>query len=55
MKAVRIHEFGDANVLTMEETPKPVLHDGEILIKVRAASVNRSTPRSAPEPSRRPT
>ncbi|HVW22310.1 MAG TPA: alcohol dehydrogenase catalytic domain-containing protein [Opitutaceae bacterium] len=40
MKAVRIHEFGDSNVLTLEETPKPQLHDGEVLIKVRAASVN---------------
>ncbi|HVW22806.1 MAG TPA: NADP-dependent oxidoreductase [Opitutaceae bacterium] len=40
MKAVRIHEFGDSNVLTLEDAPKPELHDGEVLIKVRAASVN---------------
>lgn len=40
MKAVRIHEFGDSDVLTLEDAPKPQVHDGEILIKVRAASIN---------------
>jgi NADPH:quinone reductase-like Zn-dependent oxidoreductase len=40
MKAVRIHSVGDPNVLTLEEVPRPVQADEEVLIKVQAASVN---------------
>lgn len=40
MKAVRIHELGEANVLHLEETPRPEPREGEVLIKVHAASVN---------------
>src|SRR5947209_19702119 len=40
MKAIRIHSLGDSSVLTLEETPRPEPADNEILIKVRAASVN---------------
>ncbi len=40
MKAVRIHEFGDAGVLRVEDLPEPVLGEDEALILVRAASVN---------------
>ena len=40
MKAVRIHEFGGADVLRFEEVPEPVLGEDEALILVRAASVN---------------
>ncbi len=40
MKAVRIHEFGGADVLKLEDLPKPVAGPGEVLIEVRAASVN---------------
>ena len=40
MKAIVYHEYGSPDVLKCEETEKPVPRDGEVLIKVRAASVN---------------
>ncbi|HEX3916402.1 MAG TPA: NADP-dependent oxidoreductase [Caulobacteraceae bacterium] len=40
MKAVRIHEFGSADVLKVEDLPRPSPAAGEVLIEVRAASVN---------------
>lgn len=40
MKAVRIHEFGDAGVLEYEEAPTPEIKDDQVLIKVRAAGIN---------------
>jgi len=40
MKAVRIHSFGGPDVLTVENVPKPKPGEGEVLIKVAAASVN---------------
>lgn len=40
MKAIRIHEFGDIGVLKLEDLPKPAPAAGELLIEVRAASVN---------------
>ncbi len=40
MKAVRIHAFGSADVMQLEEVPKPQPGADEVLIKVRAASVN---------------
>jgi len=40
MKAVRIHSFGSADVLQLENVPKPQPGSGEVLIKVQAASVN---------------
>ena len=40
MKAVRIHSFGSADVMQLEEIPKPEPGKGEVLIKVWAASVN---------------
>ncbi len=40
MKAVRIHDFGGAEVLKVEEVPTPSPGQGEVLIKVLAASVN---------------
>ncbi|HEY1559552.1 MAG TPA: NADP-dependent oxidoreductase [Caulobacteraceae bacterium] len=40
MKAVRIHEFGGTDVLRLEDLPKPVPAQGEVLIEIRAASVN---------------
>ena len=41
MKAIVIHEFGPPDVLKYEEVPDPVPRDGEIRIKVHAATVNR--------------
>jgi NADPH:quinone reductase-like Zn-dependent oxidoreductase len=40
MKAVRIHEYGDASVLRYEDVPIPTIGPDEVLIKVRAAGVN---------------
>ena len=42
MKAIVIHEFGDPSVLNLEDVPQPALEAGEIVIKVRAATVNQT-------------
>src|ERR687896_1882301 len=41
MKAVRIHEDGGPEVLRYEDAPEPVPGAGDILIRLRAASLNR--------------
>ena len=40
MKAVRIHEDGGPDVLRYEDVEDPVASEGEILIRLRAASLN---------------
>ena len=40
MKAIQIHEFGEAEVLRYEELPEPWPKEGEVLVEVRAAGVN---------------
>ncbi len=40
MKAVRIHEDGGPEVLRYEDAPDPVTGPGDVLIRVRAASLN---------------
>src|SRR5688500_1755922 len=40
MKAIVYHNSGSGDVLKLEEIEKPVPRDDEVLIKVRAASVN---------------
>lgn len=40
MKAVRIHSFGGPDVMKLEELPVPEPQQGEILVRVHAASVN---------------
>src|SRR5437588_10805321 len=40
MRAVVIHKAGGRDVLVYEETERPEPGDGEVLIRVRAASVN---------------
>ena len=40
MRAVRVHEFGDPDVLLLEELPKPEPVEGEVLVRVQAAGVN---------------
>jgi NADPH:quinone reductase-like Zn-dependent oxidoreductase len=40
MKAVRIHQFGGAEVLSYEDAPDPVMRKDQVLIRVRACSLN---------------
>jgi NADPH:quinone reductase-like Zn-dependent oxidoreductase len=40
MKAVRIHQFGGPEVLTYEDVPDPQLRKNEVLVGVRACSLN---------------
>jgi NADPH:quinone reductase-like Zn-dependent oxidoreductase len=40
MKAIRIHTFGGPEVLKLEDVPLPQPGDDEILVRIRAASVN---------------
>jgi NADPH:quinone reductase-like Zn-dependent oxidoreductase len=40
MKAVRIHEYGGPEVLRYEDQPDPVAGPGQILVRVKASSVN---------------
>ncbi|GGU76945.1 NADP-dependent oxidoreductase [Lentzea flava] len=40
MRAVRFHQYGDPQVLTVEEAPEPHAGPGEVRIRVHAASVN---------------
>ncbi len=42
MKAVQVHEFGGADVLSLEEMPSPRPEAGEALIEVRGAAINRA-------------
>src|SRR6476619_2425250 len=42
MKALRFSKFGLPSVLRIEEIPRPEPHDGEALIKVKAAAINPS-------------
>src|SRR5215472_13097594 len=40
MKVVRMHAFGDVDVLHYDEVERPVPQAGEVLVRVRAAGVN---------------
>src|SRR5689334_7417587 len=42
MKALRFSKFGLPSVLRIEEIPRPEPHDGEALVKVKAAAINPS-------------
>ena len=50
MHAVVIHETGSPAVLHYEETDRPEPGDGEVLIRVRAASVNPADWKTRPSP-----
>ncbi|MFB9836327.1 NADP-dependent oxidoreductase [Actinoallomurus acaciae] len=40
MKAVRYHSYGDSDVLTYEDTDRPVAGPGQVVVKVAGASFN---------------
>ena len=40
MKAIRVHEFGGAENLKLEEIEKPVPNSGQVLIKTEVAGLN---------------
>ena len=40
MRAVRIHGYGGPEVMRLDEVPVPQAAEGQVLVKVRAASVN---------------
>jgi NADPH:quinone reductase-like Zn-dependent oxidoreductase len=40
MKAIRIHSFGHADQMKLEDTPRPAVQSGHALIRIRAAGVN---------------
>jgi len=40
MKAIRFHQYGGLDVLQYEDVPRPEPQPGEVLIQVRAASIN---------------
>jgi NADPH:quinone reductase-like Zn-dependent oxidoreductase len=40
MKAIRIHEYGDASTLRLEEVPRLSISEDQILVRVRDAGVN---------------
>lgn len=40
MRAVRYHAYGGPDVLTLDDAPIPEIGPGEVLVKVRASSIN---------------
>lgn len=40
MKAIRFHEFGSADVLKLEEAPKPTIGANDVLLQIKAAALN---------------
>lgn len=40
MKAIRVHEFGDPEVMKLEEIEEPIPGKGEVIVKIHAAGVN---------------
>jgi len=40
MKAVRIHAYGGTDMLSYEDAPRPIVGEGEVLIRIYATSVN---------------
>lgn len=40
MRAIRVHQFGDPSVLTVEDVAAPEPHAGQVLVKVHAIGVN---------------
>jgi len=40
MKAIRVHQFGDSNVMKLEDIPDPTPADAQVLIRAHAVGVN---------------
>ena len=40
MKAIRLHEFGEPDVMKLEDIEEPAVGEGEVLIEMRAVGVN---------------
>lgn len=40
MKAIRVHQFGEPEVLRLEDLPEPQVGPGEVLVRIRAIGVN---------------
>ena len=40
MKAIRVHEFGDPQVMQLEEIPDPKTGPGQVLVRIKAIGVN---------------
>jgi NADPH:quinone reductase-like Zn-dependent oxidoreductase len=40
MRAVRFHQYGDDDVLTLDEVPEPEAGPGEVVVRVRSCAVN---------------
>jgi NADPH:quinone reductase-like Zn-dependent oxidoreductase len=40
MRAVRFHDYGPPEALVVDEVPRPVPHEGDVLVRVHAAGVN---------------
>lgn len=40
MKSIRFHQFGNADVLKLEDAPKPTISANEVLIQIKAAALN---------------
>ena len=58
MKAMVRETYGPPDVLRLEDVPLPAVRDGDVLVKVRAASANAGDwhlLRGTPLPVRRPT
>ncbi|CAN5456502.1 hypothetical protein BH10ACT1_BH10ACT1_21310 [soil metagenome] len=53
MKAIRFHEFGDPDVLLLEDVEMPVPGQGQVRIEVAATSFN-SGPAHGARPAGRP-
>ncbi len=48
MKAIRVYEYGNPEVLQLEEVADPVAGEGEVLIEVAGQGSTRSTGRCFP-------
>ncbi len=40
IKAIQVHDYGDAHQLKLEQIPQPEPQEGEVLVRLRAAGVN---------------